>query len=435
MILGPDAASASMIAATIAPLAAAQDDRVRLASALGLLVALLFVAMRVARMGFLADFLSRPILVGYMTGVGLTVAVGQVEKMLGGPLFADALSVLRGIDPTAADPGAVLEAVVVAVSRSGADVPSVILGLGTLAAILLGRRFLPRVPMALPALIVALALSAVLDLQSEGVRVLGPVPAGLPPVGLPSASLTELLALIPGAMGLAILTFADTSATGRSFASRAGERTDANRELVALAAADAAGALTGGYPVSSSPSRTAASEGAGASSGLAGIIAAAAVLVVLVLLTAPLAYLPMPALGAVIFASVLGLIDFGALRGIWRVKRSEGAIALVAMAGVILYGTLVGVVIAVLLAALNIVRRAAAPPIVEEIRRPDGTWRDAARARDGSRVRGVVIVRFAGPLFFANATALAARVRDLVAAAGRRHGRGRWTWARPPPST
>jgi high affinity sulfate transporter 1 len=415
VILGPDAASASMIAATIAPLAAAQDDRVRLASALGLLVALLFVGMRVARMGFLADFLSRPILVGYMTGVGLTVAVGQVEKMLGGPVFADALSVLRGIDLAATEPAAVLEALGVAVSMSGADLPSIVLGFGTLVAILLGRRFLPWVPMALPALIVALVLSAALDLQSEGVRVLGPVPAGLPPVGLPSASLTELLALIPGALGLAILTFADTSATGRSFASRNGERTEANRELVALAAADAAGALTGGYPVSSSPSRTAASEGAGSSSGMAGIIAAAAVLVVLVLLTAPLAYLPMPALGAVIFASVLGLMDFGALRGIWRVKRSEGAIALVAMAGVILYGTLVGVVIAVLLAALNIVRRAAAPPIVEEVRRPDGTWRDAARARDGSRVRGVVIVRFAGPLFFANATALATRVRGLVA--------------------
>jgi anti-anti-sigma regulatory factor len=235
-------------------------------------------------------------------------------------------------------------------------------------------------------------------------------------VRIPAANLAELLALLPGALGLAILTFADTTATGRSFATRAGERTDANRELVALAVADAAGSLTGGYAVSSSPSRTAASEAAGSSSGLAGIVAAAAVLVVLLLLTGPLSYLPTPALGAVILASVLGIIDVPALLAILRVKKSEAAIALVAMGGVILYGTLVGVVIAVLLAALNIVRRAAAPPIVEEVRLPNGSWRDIARRGDGARVAGVLTVRFAGPLFFANATALRTKVRELVTA-------------------
>ena len=315
VILGPDAASASMIAATIAPLAAASDAPVRLASALGLL----------------ADFLSRPILVGYMAGVGVTVVAGQVEKILGGPAIGDALAVLGRVDWTAANPGAVASATVAAITSSGADLPSMLMGAGVLVAILVGKRLAPRIPMALLTMVVALALSAVLDLPSQGMAVLGPVPGGLPPVRIPAASLTELLALIPGALGLAILTFADTTATGRSFATRAGERTDANRELVALAVADAAGSLTGGYPVSSSPSRTAASEAAGSSSGLAGIVAAAAVLVVLLLLTGPLSYLPTPALGAVILAAVLGIIDVPALLAIWRVKKSEAAIALVAM--------------------------------------------------------------------------------------------------------
>ncbi len=416
LIVGPDAASAALIGATLAPLAASSDDRVRLASALALIVAAIFLAMRLARMGFLADFLSRPILVGYLAGVGITVAVGQVEKILGGPVVADALAVLRSIDWTTANLAAVLEATIGAIERSGANLASAAVGVGVLLVLLVGRRVAPKVPIALPAMIIALLASILFDLQSRGVQVLGPVPAGLPPLGIPVVGIEEIVALLPGAVGIAILTFADTSATGRSFAARHAERTDANRELVALAAADAATAVSGGYPISSSPSRTSASEAAGSSTQLTGVIAAAAVAVVLVLLTGPLSYLPIPALGAVILVSVLGIIDLPQVRAILVVKRSEGAIALAAMIGVILYGTLVGVGIAVLLATLNIVRRAATPPIVEEVRQANGLWGDRARSPTGRRVHGVVVVRFTGPLFFANATSLQARIRSLVAA-------------------
>ncbi|MDH4142404.1 MAG: SulP family inorganic anion transporter [Chloroflexota bacterium] len=416
LIVGPDASTAALLAATIAPLAAASDERVRLASMLGLLVAAVFVGMRLARMGFLADFLSRPILVGYMTGVGITVALGQVEKIAGGPAVSDAIAVLGGIDWTSADAGAVVQAMGIAVQGSGADLASFLLGGGVAAAMLIGRRLVPQVPMALVAMIVALILSALLDLQSRGVQVLGPVPSGLPSLGIPTASLAELVALVPGALGLALLSFADTTATGRSFASKRGDRTESNRELVALAAADAAGAVSGGYPVSSSPSRTAAAEGSGSSSQMTGIVAALATAIVLILLTAPLSYLPIPALGGVIMVSVLGLIDVPTMRRFAQVRASEGMIAFIAMVGVILYGTLVGVGIAVLLAALNIVRRAAAPYIAEEGRTDDGTWRDVVRRTDGRRVEGVVVVRFSGPLFFANVASLEARVREVVAA-------------------
>lgn len=415
LVLGPDAASASMIAASIAPLAASQDDRVRLAGVLGLVVAGVFVAMRVARLGFLADLLSRPILVGYLAGVGVTVALGQIPKLLGGSALDAAMGVLGRVDWTTADLSAIASATVEAVRASGADLLSLAIGVAVVVGMLMGRRALPRIPMALVAMVLAVAASWALGLQGHGVKVLGPVPGGLPPVGVPTASLTELVALVPGAIGLALLTFADTAAAGKTFAARLGERTDPNRELAALAFADAAGVMTGGYAVSSSASRTAATLAAGSRTQLAGLVAAAAVLVVMLLLTAPLSYLPIPALGAVVLVSALGIVDLSAMRDIWRLKAGEGVVALTAMAGVMLYGTLAGVAVAVLLATLNIVRRAAAPPIVEVGRRDDGSWRDLRRWGDARRVDGVAVVRFAGPLFFASVTGLDARVRALVA--------------------
>ncbi|MCJ7709310.1 MAG: SulP family inorganic anion transporter, partial [Chloroflexi bacterium] len=406
---------AALIAATIAPLAVVSDDRVRLAGVLALMVAAVFVVMRLGRMGFLADFLSRPILVGYMTGVGVTVAAGQIEKIAGGSAIADAIAVLAGIDWSGADPRAVADALLSAVRGSGADLTSVVIGASVVVAMLLGRRYLPRIPMALVAMIAAMVASAAFDLQSRGVQVLGPVSPGLPGIGIPTASATELVGLLPGALGLAILSFADTAATGRTFAARRHERTDANRELVALAVADAGGALTGGYAISSSPSRTAGAVNAGSSSQLTGLIAMASVAVVLVLLTRTLSYLPIPALGGVIFVSVLGLIDVRGIVGILNLKSSEGLIAIITMAGVIMYGTLIGVGIAVLLAALNIVRRAAWPQIVEQGRLDDGTWRDLTRQPEARRVPGVIVIRFTGPLFFANATALQGLTRELMA--------------------
>ncbi len=415
LIVGPDASTAALIGVTIAPLAAAADDRVRIASALGLVVAGLFVAMRLGRMGFLADLLSRPILVGYMAGVGVTVAAGQVAKMAGGPAIADGLGVLTRIEWRSSDAAAVAEAVGIAFRQSGADFLSLAIGVGAVVAMLIGRRFLPRFPVALVVMLVGMSLSYVAGLQARGVQVLGPVPAGLGSLGIPFATPTELFALLPGAIGLAIMSFADTAVTGRSFAAKHGERTDPDRELVALAAADAAGALTGGYPVSSSPSRTSAAEAAGSTSQATGLVAAAGVAVVLLLFTTPLSYLPIPVLGGVIFVSVLGLIDIRGLRAIWRLRPSEGLIGIVTMGGVIIYGTLVGVAIAVLLATLNIVRRSASPDLAEEGRLPDGSWHDLSRDATARRVSGVLTLRMAGPLFFANATGLQARVRSVVA--------------------
>ena len=416
LIVGPDASTAALIGATIAPLAVVADERANLAAMLGLMVAAVFLAMRLARLGFLADFLSRPILVGYLTGVGITVALGQVEKILGGPAIATSAAVLGGIDWSAANPAAVTDAVRIAVRDAGVNAWSIAVGGTVIVVIFLGRRLAPRLPMALIAILGALVASAVLDLSAKGVDVLGPVPSGLPPIGMPSATLGEFIALIPGALGLAILSFADTSATGRSFAARRGEQTDANRELVALAVADVAAGVTSGYPISSSPSRTSAAEGSGGRSQMVSVVAALTLAVVLVLFTGPLAYLPTPALGAVILMSVLSLIDIRELRRIWLLRRSEGIIAVLAVAGVVFYGTLAGVGVAVLLAALNIVRRAAWPQIAELGRMADGSWRDLERRPGRERVRGAVVVRFSGPMFFANANALGARIRELLEA-------------------
>jgi high affinity sulfate transporter 1 len=415
LIVGPDAATAALVAAAIVPLAVATDDRVRLAAALALLVAVVFVAMRIAALGFLADFLSRPILVGYMTGVGLSVAIGQVPKLLGGSPVADVLGVVGGTDIGGVGSGAVLEAMGIALAQSTVNLPSIVVGLLVFGAIMAGDRYLPGVPIALPSLIAALIASIVLDLPGRGVLILGPIPGGLPPIGLPLVSVDEAIALLPGAIGIAVLSFADTALTGRSFSGRHGETTDPDRELVALAAADLGASLTSGYPVSSSPSRTAAAEAAGATTQLAGIIAAGTVAIVLLFLTGPLASLPIPALGAVILASALRYIDLAGVRRIWRLERVEGAIAIAAVAGVLLYGTLAGVGIAAGLAALNVFRRAAQPRI-DELGRVGSSDVFAALSREPAarRLPGLLVVRFAGPLFFATSTPFVARIRSLL---------------------
>ena len=246
-------------------------------------------------------------------------------------------------------------------------------------------------------------------------RVLGPVPSGLPPIALPLVSVDQALALLPAAIGIAVLSFADTALTGRNFAEPHGERTDPNRELVALSAADLGGSLTSGYPVSSSASRTQAPEAAGSQTQLAGIIAAGAVALVLLFLTGPLALLPIPALGAIVLAGALHFIKAGEIARIWRIQPSEGLVAIVAAACVVLYGTLVGVGVAALMAAFNVFRRAAKPHIAELGRLDGDDFADIERSPTARRTPGILIVRFAGPLFFATATALGDRIRELAA--------------------
>lgn len=414
LIIGPDAATAALVGATIAPLAVVADERAGLAAGLGLMVGLIFVAMRLASLGFLANLLSKPILVGFLAGVGITVAVGQIPKILGDTPLSDLFDLVGGIG-TVLRPEVLLDAFALTIGDNDLNVPSIILGVLVILAMLLGGRLLPRLPMALLALIGALVASYALDLQALGVQVLGPVQGGLPPVGVPSLSVDEAIALLPGALGLALLSFADTAATGRTFSERDNEETDPDRELVALAGADLAGSLIGGYPISASPSRTGASEAAGSRTQLTGLVAAATVLAVLLFLTGPMAYLPEPALAAVILMSAVRFIDLAGIRALYRRRASEGLIAATALIGVLVYGTLAGVAIAVLLATLNVFRRAASPQIVELGRVPGTThFANLERWSDAARVEGVAVLRFSGPLFFANAGSLRDRVLRLV---------------------
>ena len=416
LIIGPDAATAALVGATIAPLAVSSDARIGLAAGLALLVGLIFVAMRLASLGFLANLLSKPILMGYLAGVGINVAIGQIPKILGDRPLSDLLQVAGGVGAML-DPSVVLEAFGLTIRATDLNEPSIVLGVLAILAMLLGGRLLPRLPMALITLLVALVASYALDLQALGVQVLGPVKGGFPPVGIPSLSPEQAVALLPGALGLALLSFADTAATGRTFSEKDNEETDPDRELVALAGADLAGSLISGYPISASPSRTGASEAAGSRTQLTGLVAAITVLCVLLFLTGPMAYLPTPALAAVILVSAARFIDLAGIRALYRRRTSEGLIATAALLGVLIYGTLAGVAIAVLLATLNVFRRAASPQIVELGRVPGSThFANLERWTDAARVEGVAVLRFSGPLFFANAGALRSRVLDLVAA-------------------
>lgn len=414
LIIGPDAATAALVGGSIAPLAVSADARAGLAAGLGLLVGLIFVAMRLASLGFLANLLSKPILVGYMAGVGINVAIGQIPKILGDTLLSDLISVFGGVG-TLLGPGVILEALAQTLRDVDLNRPSITLGVLVIVAMLIGGRLVPRLPIALIVLVAALVASYALDLQALGVQVLGPVQGGFPPVGVPSMSIDQLVALLPGAVGLALLSFADTAATGRTFSERDGEETDPDRELVALAGADVAGSLISGYPISASPSRTGASEAAGSRTQLTGLVAAGTVLLVLLFLTGPMAYLPVPALSAVILVSAVRFIDILGIRTLYRRRVSEGLIATAALLGVVVYGTLAGVAIAVLLATLNVFRRAASPQIVE-LGRVAGTahFANLERWTDTSRVQGVAVLRLSGALFFANAGALRDRALELV---------------------
>lgn len=414
LIIGPDAATAALIGATIAPLAVSADARAGLAAGLGLLVGLIFVAMRLASLGFLANLLSKPILTGYLAGVGINVAIGQIPKILGDTPLSNLLDVVGGVG-TALQPGVVLRAFAMTLSNADVSVPSIVLGVLAILAMLLGGRLVPRLPMALIVLIAALIASYALDLQALGVQVLGPVPGGLPPIRIPSLTADQVFALLPGALGLALLSFADTAATGRTFSEKDGEETDPDRELVALAGADLAGSLIGGYPISASPSRTGASEAAGSRTQLTGLVAASAVLAVLLFLTGPMAYLPVPALAAVILMSAVRFIDIRGIVALFRRRASEGLVATAALVGVLAYGTLAGVAIAVLLATLNVFRRAALPQIVELGRVPGTThFANLERWTEAAQVEGVAVLRFSGALFFANAGALRDRILEIV---------------------
>jgi sulfate permease, SulP family len=401
LVIGPEGSISALVAAAVLPLAAAGGaEAVELAAALALLVAACFLAARALRLGWLADYFSRPVLIGYLHGVAVVLVVSQLGKLLG--LNIDASKPLRQIGEVISE----LD-----------ETSGITLAVGAAAlTILLALRYVAgRFPAALLVVAGAIGISWWLDLEERGVAVVGSVPSGIPDIDIPIPGGGEALLLLPAAVGIFLVSFADEILTARSFAGKHDQHVRAEQEVLAMGAANAAAGLTQGFPIGASGSRTAVSDSMGVRTQLAGLVAASTILLILLFLTDPISYLPKTVLGAVIIAAAIGLIDPKAWRALWATDRVEVTIAAVTTAGVIAVGVLEALVFAVGLSIVDVVRRSARPHDavlgwVEEL----GRYADVAVHPSARVTPGVVVYRLDDRLFFANASYVKGRVLEAV---------------------
>lgn len=402
LVFGPDSALLPLVAAAVVPLAGGDAGRsIALAAALAIMVGVLCLGAAVARLGFVTDLLSRPIRIGYMNGIALTILVSQAPKLLG--FSVDANDVVGGVVG------------LVQGIADGETVPLALgIGLASLAMILGLRRVSRRIPGVLVAVVAAGVAVYALGLESQ-LSVVGEVPRGLPAIGIPPVSWDDLITLFPTAVGIALIAYADTSVISHSFAARRGERVDPDHELAALGVVNVAAGLFGGFASSGSATRTPVAEAAGSKSQVTGLVGAGAILILLVVVPGLLAPVPASALAAVVVSAVLGLFDVGGLRNLWRLRRSELGLALVAFLTVTLFGALPGIAVAVGLSLLVFIRRAWRPHDAV-LGRVDGYkgYHDTERHPEARLVPGLVLYRWDAPLFFANADLFREHVLDAV---------------------
>ena len=401
LVLGPDSAVSPLVAAAIIPLAVTGDpsSRIALAGMLAILVGAVMFAGGLARFGFLTELLSMPVRLGYLMGIAVTVIVAQLPKLFGFSAdVEDLIPALRDfverLDET--------------------NTTALAIGVGSLALILGLRRVAPKFPGVFLAVVGSTVAVAALGLADQ-LPVVGAVPAGLPSFGVPDVSFDDLKTLIPAAIGIAFVSFTDTSVLSRSYAGRLRQDVDQNQELAVLGVANVATGFFQGFPLSTSSSRTAVAEDIGARSQVAGLTGAAILALLLIFGTGLVHDLPTSTLAAIVIVAVLGFIDIAAARRLRRWRRSEFNLAMAAFAGVAVLGVLWGVAIAIALSLLNFVRRAWRPhdAVLGRVDNLKG-YHDIERHPDARQIPGLVLYRFDAPLFFANADYFRERIRALA---------------------
>ena len=407
LVLGPDSSLGPMIAATIIPIVGANGDPERaiaLASMLALLVGVMTVLAGVAKLGFVADLLSKPTQIGYLNGLALTILVGQLPKLFGFSVDAD---------------GLIPEAAGFAKGLANGDAVAAALAIGLLGLILiiLLQRLLPKIPAVLVAVIVSILAANAFNLADHGVSLVGPLPQGFPPLTLPGVSLSDMALLVGGAVGIAVVSLTDTISTSSAFAARAGQEVDGDKEMIGIGAANIAAGFFQGFPVSTSGSRTAVAEQAGAKTQLTGLVGALAITLMLLVAPGLLRNLPQPTLAAVVITASLSLADIPATVRLWRQRRTEFLLSMAAFAGVALLGVLPGIAIAVALSIGNVFRRAWWPyqTVLGRVPGVPG-YHDVRSYPDAEQLPGCVLFRFDAPLFFANSRTFRDQVRRLAKA-------------------
>jgi high affinity sulfate transporter 1 len=407
LVLGPDSSLGPMIAATILPLAGAGGDPARaiaLASMLALMVGAIMVLAAVAKLGFIADLISKPTMIGYMNGLALTILVGQLPKLFGFKVDADGfLGELAGF--------------ITGLAGGKAVAASAAVGIAGIAVILVLQRWLPKVPAVLVAVVLAIAAASIFSLAGHGVSLVGVLPKGFPPLTIPDVGVADLGPLFAGALGIALVSLADTISTASAFAARTGQEIDGNGEMIGIGAANLAAGLFQGFPVSTSGSRTAVAERSGSKTQLTGVTGAALIVVMIVFVPGLFRNLPQPVLAAVVITASLSLADIPGTVRLWKQRKTEFLLSIAAFGGVVLLGVLPGIAIAVGLSILNVFRRAWWPyqTVLGRVEGLEG-YHDR-RSYPAARVLpGLVIYRFDAPLFFANARTFRDEIMRLAQA-------------------
>jgi sulfate permease, SulP family len=411
LVVGPMSATAALSAGAVATLATGKEDFLTLSAGLAIAVGVLALGAGLLKLGFLASFISAPVLKGFIIGLALTILVGQLPKLFGiekgeGNFFSQLWHLITHLGDT--------------------SVTTLVVGVASLLVLLVLKRWMPLVPGSL--VVVALGVLAVdlLGLDQHGVAIVGHIDSGLPAIGIPDISGNDLLNLIGLSVGVMLVGFAESLAAAKEYAAKAGYDIDSNEELVGVGVANLGAGLCSGMVVNGSLSKTAVNGGAGAKSQLSGITAAALTVVTLLFLTGLFEKLPEPTLAAVVIVAVIELIDFASLRRLYRVQtgrlariyryaaRADFVGALAAMLGVLLFETLPGLIIGIVVSIVLLLMRSSRPHVTPLRRLPaTGDWVDAREHPELSAPDGVIVVRVESSLYFANSDYVRAAIRAL----------------------
>ena len=400
LVVAADSATAAIFSSGLSGMAAQSDEKyMALVCMVALLTAVLLLLARIFKLGFFADFLSRTVLVGFLTGVGLQIGIAMLGEMSGIPVSAhktvDQLQQL--IDGLVA-----------------VNLPTLAVSVLVVSSILGFRHFLPKLPTPMFAVAAGIAASYAYNFADHGIAVIGPIPGGLPTLGFPAVSWDDTLKIVPVALSCFVIIIAQSAATSRVFAVRHHERLDENADILGLSAANAAAALSGAFTVNGSPTQTAMADSVGSRSQLAQLVFAGVVLLVLLFFTRPLEFLPRSVLAGIVFVIAIGLIDLKSLRDIRRESPGEFMLAIITAATVALVGLEQGILLAITLSLLRHVRHSYRPHT--SVLAPDesGRWLPTPVTPGIETKQGLIVYRFGADLFYANEGRFADEVRLLI---------------------